>query len=77
MERILLYAVIFAQDISCTASYKQTPTLSQIIFRPFFNQYFIFIYTRILMITGEHSSTYGACSALGRKPLCSASLFSA
>lgn len=53
MERILLYAVLFAQDISCTASYKQTPTLSQIIFRPFFNQYFIFIYTHILLITGE------------------------
>ena len=69
MERILLYAVIFAQVVASIESYKQTPTLSQIIFRLLFNQYFIFIYLHILRTSGEHRSSHGACSALGRKPI--------
>lgn len=67
VERIELYAVIFAQDMTCTESYKQTPTLSQIIFSPLFSQYIIFIYTHRHRTSGKRMSSPGAFSALGRK----------
>lgn len=67
VERIELYAVIFAQDMTCTESYKQTPTLSQIIFSPLFSQYITFIYTHRRRTSGKRMSSPGAFSALGRK----------
>lgn len=67
VERIELYAVIFAQDMTCTESYKQTPTLSQIIFSPLFSQYITFIYTHRRRTSGKRMSSPRAFSALGRK----------